>query len=128
MDKTALVEQNINEGKKIVEALDKEGLFFPIAMWYFLPNNKEWRLYFGKDDLSQTGAREYYKQIQKVLNKISPKPDITVNDVTLIGMDSGLAKLIKTAIRTGKGISGVRFTGNVINGQLIDDVYIYRVA
>lgn len=127
MDKTTLVESAINEGKVIVENLDSEGLFFPIAMWFFMPNN-EWRLIFGKEDVNEAGAREYYKKIQKTLNKITPKPDITVSDISLISTDNELAKLIKVALRTGKGISGIRFTGNVINGRLIPDAYIYRVA
>ena len=128
MDKTALVENAIHEGKIIVENLDREGLFFPIAMWSFMPNNNEWRLILGKEDVNDVGAREYYKKIQKVLNKITPKPDITVSDISLISTHNEMAKLIKVALRPGRGISGRRFTGNVINGHLLPDSYIYRVA
>ena len=128
MDKTALVENAINEGKIIVENLDREGLFFPIAMWSFLPNNNEWRLILGKEDVNDVGAREYYKKIQKVLNKIIPRPDITLSDISLISTQNEMAKLIKVALRPGRGISGRRFTGNVINGHLLPDSYIYRVA
>lgn len=128
MDKTTLVENAISEGKKIVESLDNEGLFFPIAMWFFMPNNNEWRLIFGKEDVKDVGAREYYKKIQRVLSKIVPKPDITVNDISLISTENEIARLIKVALRTGRGISGIRFTGNVINGRLIPDAYIYRVV
>lgn len=128
MDKTALVEKAIDEGKVIVENLDNEGLFFPIAMWLFMPNNNEWRLMLGKEDVNEVGAREYYKKIQKVLNKITPKTAITVSDISLISTNNEIAKLIRMALRTGKGISGIRFTGNVINGRLIPDAYIYRVA
>src|SRR5258706_12009721 len=128
MDKTALVENAIHEGKIIVENLDREGLFFPIAMWSFMPNNNEWRLILGKEDVNDVGAREYYKKIQKVLNKITPKPDITVSDISLISTHNEMAKLIKVALRPGRGILGRRFTGNVINGHLVPDAYIYRVA
>lgn len=126
MDKTALVEKAINEGKKIVENLDNEGLFFPIAMWFFMPNSNEWRLIFGKEDLNDVGAREYYKKIQKILNRATPKPDISVNDITLISTEDEIAKLARVALG-GKGISGKRLTGNV-NGRLLPDAYIYRVA
>ncbi|HMI64849.1 MAG TPA: hypothetical protein VK517_02365 [Cyclobacteriaceae bacterium] len=127
MDKTALVENAINEGKIIVENLDREGLFFPIAMWSFMPNNNEWRLILGKEDVNDVGARGYYKKIQKVLNKITPKPDITVSDISLISTHNEMAKLVKVALRPGRGISGRRFTGNVINRHLLPDAYIYRV-
>jgi len=127
MDKTALVENAINEGKIIVENLDREGLFFPIAMWSFMPNNNEWRLILGKEDVNDVGAREYYKKIQKVLKKMTPKPDITISDISLFSTQNEMAKLIKVALRPGRGISGRRFTGNVINGHLLPDAYIYRV-
>jgi len=127
MDKTTLVEKDLREGKDIVENLDKEGIFFPIAMWYFITKSNEWRLVLAKEGISETGAREYYKKIQKVLNKIDPRPEISVSDISLMSTESEVAKLIKTAVKTGKEISGIRFSGNVINGKLIHDAFIYRV-
>jgi hypothetical protein len=57
---------------------------------------------------------------------MNPSPDISVNDISIISTDNALAKLIKSAIHTGKEIAGIRFTGNVVNGVLIDDAFIYR--
>jgi hypothetical protein len=36
--------------------------------------------------------------------------------------------LLRKAVSTGPGISGVRITNNAVNGRIIDDAYIYRVA
>jgi hypothetical protein len=127
MDKTVLVDKDIKEGKEIVKNLDKEGLFFPIAMWYFLQSNNEWRLFFGKDDIDKVGAREYYKKIQKVLNKIESKPAISVNDISLIDLNSEIAKHIRIALKTGKDVSGIKITGNIMNDRRMPDAYIYRV-
>jgi len=41
--------------------------------------------------------------------------------------DSG-AHIFHYVINTGNGISEVRFRGNVINGKLIEDAYIYRLT
>ena len=40
--------------------------------------------------------------------------------------DAPVVALLRTAIRTGPGISGIRFKNNVIDGTLIEDAYIYR--
>ncbi len=126
MDKAILVEKDISEGKKIVQNLDNSGLFFPLAMWFLKPDNNEWRLIFGASDIEEKGTREYYKKIQQSLNKMQPATDITVNDISVISTNNSLAKLIKSAIKTGKDISGIRFSGNVVNGVLINDAFIYR--
>ncbi len=128
MDQTTLVDRNIKDGKEIVQNLDKEGLFFPIAMWFFLPNSNEWRLFFGKEDVNEIGKRDYYKKIKRVLDKSTPKSGITLNDISVISTKDEIAKLVKVAVRTGRKISGIRFTGNVVNGRLISDAYIYRVV
>jgi len=36
--------------------------------------------------------------------------------------------LLRSAISTGPGLSGIRFSRNVINGQLIEDAYLYRIT
>ncbi|MEJ0055204.1 MAG: hypothetical protein WDN75_05835 [Bacteroidota bacterium] len=126
MDKTTLVDKDIKEGKEIVETLDKVGLFFPIAMWFFMPNKNEWRLFFGKEDINYVGSRGYYKKIHKVLNKITPRPDITSNDISLISTENEIVKLIQAAIKTHKKKSGIR--SKAISGRLLSDAYVYRAA
>jgi hypothetical protein len=39
-----------------------------------------------------------------------------------------LVLLLRKAIVTGPGISGIRFTSNSVNGTFIDDAYIYRLT
>jgi hypothetical protein len=38
-----------------------------------------------------------------------------------------MLSLLRVAISTGPGISGIRFTHNTINNVLIEDAYIYRL-
>ncbi|NIV68021.1 hypothetical protein GWN43_04130 [Candidatus Bathyarchaeota archaeon] len=50
-----------------------------------------------------------------------------MRQISVISTEHDLVKLLRAAIHTGPGISGIRFTGNVINGVFIDDAYIYRM-
>ncbi len=42
--------------------------------------------------------------------------------------DADLVRLLRVALKTGGGLSRIRFSKNVINGHFIDDALIYRVA
>jgi hypothetical protein len=42
-------------------------------------------------------------------------------------MNAPLIALLKAAISTGKGVGGIRFSRNTINGHYIEDAYIYRL-
>jgi hypothetical protein len=52
-----------------------------------------------------------------------------LDSIGLMEPDNPLIGLLALAIRTsGNDVSGIRFTNNVINGQLVPDAYIYRLS
>jgi len=51
-----------------------------------------------------------------------------LDDLVLEKPDARIVELIRKAVRTGPAVSGIRFKNNVVDGTLIDDVYIYRAA
>ena len=77
----------------------------------------------------QTCALPIYKQIQKAISKLKNEvTELSLEDVALAKPQAPIVEVMKTAIKTGPGISGIRFSQNVINGVLIEDAYIYRLA
>jgi hypothetical protein len=78
-------------------------------------------------NIAKEGPKSSYAKIQKALVKLKKKDGLALDDVTLAKPSGSLIDLLKVAIRTGPGISGIRFSNNVINGQLIADAYIYRL-
>jgi hypothetical protein len=48
--------------------------------------------------------------------------------VSIAKKDDPLLKLLRIAIKTGPGISNIRFSRNTINGVIIEDAYIYRLT
>ena len=43
MDKKVLVEKDIEEGKRLIEALDKTDFQVEAAMWFYMTDSEEWR-------------------------------------------------------------------------------------
>jgi hypothetical protein len=127
MDQTTLVIDNkIEEGKKLLKKLDDYSLIIKSAFWYLSPENNEWRLNFATPIIDKDGPRKAYTKFQSILSK-NKDINIKFNEISIISPMSNINKLLSSAIKTGEGISGIRFTGNVINGFLIEDAYIYRV-
>lgn len=126
---TQLTDQLVEDGVALVLALDASAVKPKSAFWFFFSDIGSWKLVIADPKLGPDGPRGAYKQIQKVLKKLQKKSTtLALEDVVLAKPDAPIVNVMRTALRTGPGISGIRFTGNMINGVLIDDAYIYRLS
>lgn len=134
MDKATMVEPTltkelIDAGETLVRRLDEGGFNLDVALWLYSSEADGWKLVLAEAKVATKGPRAIYQRIQRVLKKL---PDdaklIDLEDVALMRTDAPIVTLLRTAVKTGRGVSGMRFTNNVINGNLIEDAYIYRVA
>ena len=113
---TQLTPELITEGAKLVEALDLAGIAPDAALWMYFPDVSAWKLLLAEDKVGPEGPRGVYRTIH-----------LSLEDIALAKPDAPLIRLLGQAFTTGPGISGIRFTRNVINGTLIEDAYIYRL-
>jgi len=127
MATTVLVERDIQEGKDLIEALDKTEFKVDASLWFYSSDSDEWRLLIASPFVEENGPRKSYGFIRSVLAQPSPPSGISLKNVSVLSPKNQLIKLLKTAISTGPDIAGIRFTRNVINNTLIEDAYIYRI-
>lgn len=127
--KESLSEQMILAGAELTRRLDDAGLTISAALWLYDPESNYWRLIIASPEVSSKGLKTIYKEVQKVLRMISEAQSvISLKDVSVVDSGNSLISLLKMAVKTGKGISGIRFSRNMINGTLIEDTYIYRLT
>jgi hypothetical protein len=126
MAKTTLVEADYQAGRELVEALDHSGLAPAAALWFLFDEENVWRLLLAIR--SDKDFPELYRQIVDVMDQHGINTKLSADDIALTRPDAPLIKLMKMAIQTGPGISGIRFTHNTINNVLIEDAYIYRLS
>ena len=126
MDKSTLVEMDINEGKELIEALDKAGVSVQAALWIYLSEPDEWRFMIAIPMIDEEGPKKTYTYIQSILAKIT-QPTIALKDISIVSPNYDLIKLLKMVISTGPGIHGIRMKRNTVNNVFIEDVYIYRI-
>ncbi len=125
MDTAILVENLYSEGKKLIEALDRLGYRYPVAL---LTRNEEpegWDLLLGIPDLDVTGSQLVFRQIHKII--IEKGLQLSLNDIRLLDSKDPLFKQLRMLIKTGKEIGRVNFFGNSSNGRRFPDSILYRV-
>jgi hypothetical protein len=117
----------IKSGGTLLKRLDSEEVIVDAALWLYFPEIQNWKLLLSFPKLIQQGPKAAYEIVQNVLAKLT---DIafSLDDITIAKPDAPILNLMRTAINTGPGINGIRFSNNVINGQLIQDAYIYRLT
>jgi hypothetical protein len=127
--KEQLTDAMVDTGAEITRKLDEMGLPIEAALWFFMPEINEWRLLFASSDVITKGPRDVYRTIRRAIDSLGANAAaVPFSVVGLLDSDSELLKLLRVAVRTGQGISRVRFSKNTVNGHFIDDALIYRVS
>ncbi len=133
VDKIEMVESNLSKelidaGAELLRRLDDRGMQPDAAFWFYFPDVSTWKLVLVEVEVGKTGPKEIYRRIQVTLTAAGDDlHPLELDDITLAKPDAPMVALLRTAVHTGPGIAGIRFTRNVVNGTLIEDAYIYRL-
>jgi hypothetical protein len=122
-----LTDAKILAGRKLLAELDKAQLKVRAALWLLDAESRQWRLLIATPLVPTHGPRAVYLRIRKALATLNEK-EITLQDIGAVPTDHPLLPLLAKVIKTGKGISSIRFAGNTINGTFIEDALIYRLT
>lgn len=128
MDKTLLVDKDIEDGKRLVEALDISGFPVTSALWFYLTDSDEWRLLLASPWMVEKGPKKTYALIQSVIAESEPPLSILLKRISVMNPENKLIQLLRTAITTEHELSEIRFTRNTINNIFIEDALIYRLT
>jgi hypothetical protein len=128
MVKSNLTKEMMDAGAALILKLDESGIQPEAALWLYYPDRQTWKLVIAQAKVGSEGPKKLYSQIQEIMGE-EPEgtPQLSLDDVTLSKPDAPIIMLLRMAIRTGPGISKIRFTDNVIDGTVIEDAYIYRL-
>ena len=127
--KEILTKEMIQAGADLIRRLDEAHLEVNASLWLYIPDANLWRLVIASPAVTAEGPKRVYQNIQSVL---SQGPDdayeVTLSDISVVENTDPLITLFRIAVKTGMGISGLRFSRNTINGHFIEDAYLYRVT
>jgi hypothetical protein len=129
MVKELLTSEMIDVGENLLKSLDAMGLPITAAMWLFDAETNDWRLKFASPATSIIGRREVYGKVAEARNALGlSSDDFPLDTVGLFDSGDKLIGSLQKALKTGPGISRIRYSRNVVNGQFIHDALIYRLT
>lgn len=131
MGEKALVESQIADTAKFLEALDASGASPTVAVWYFYEDIEEWRLIVAGptyDALLPKQEPLAYRKLAEALSALSIA-SVSVSDLKLLKTSSPLVKALQFLVRTPpNAATRAHFSNTTLNGIFMKEMIIMRSA
>jgi hypothetical protein len=126
MDTATLVNFDIENGKEVIDALDRDGKTPNVALWAKIPDYEDWRLVIASDQLDQTSSLSGYTEINESLKRAGfpfrRKPTISLRP-----MDKPFIQGLRKAFASAVDTYGMRIGGQMFGDQYLEDAFVYRI-
>lgn len=125
MYKTVLVAKDVENGRRILDRLNREGWNVTAAFWFHSEEEGRWKLVIVSPDVSDKGPRLLYTMIQTMLSELAKDPkdpvEFALDQIMLVSPFSLLYKRVKQ----GAGLRVV--VGGPLREGLNEDAYVYQM-
>jgi hypothetical protein len=142
MVKTSLVERDLLEGRRFLDALKEQQELklgrrklkwlpashfrLEAAFWCYLPDSREWRLVIATPLVDEQGPLVTYRDVRLVLSQ-NLDLDLSLQNISVVSPKEPLVKAFKKAMKMARDPLGTRFTHSTIEGNYVEDAYVYRL-
>ena len=127
MDQKPLVDSAKSDGARLVHELHKNS-FDAAAFWFWIPDVSKWRLILATPLIESEGSIKAWEKLCQSWQTIKPPLSLSLDDIWLTTPMDSLVQLLRLSTKTDRGVHGIDFSDNVINGILIHGAYIYRIT
>ena len=126
MGTPTLVTFDIENGERVVDALDKAGKAPNVALWAILPDYEDWRLVIASDRLDQSSEFSGYSEINEAIRKAGipfhRKPTIFLRP-----MDNPMIQALRSAYASMSDNYGMRLGSQIFGDKYLEDAVVYRI-
>lgn len=123
MYKTVLVKDMIEDGAKLLKALDGRGIPVRASAWFDDPEKMAWKLVVVTSVAGDPGPLEAYLQIQQAMNGLDL--GIALDDIVVMSPSSKKFQAFKRTIE-GVAQGATLHPQDPAHGVAFDDAYVYR--
>lgn len=123
--KETLTEAMITAGAELTESLDRAKWPVVASLWLFDAETNQWRLLLASPAVDENGPRESYRRVYEALRQTNAS--VPLESVSVVSSDDPIVRAFRSAYRTSAEVVGRRVFRSAIDGQFVDDAYIYRV-
>jgi hypothetical protein len=126
VDTVALVSFDIENGREVIAALDRDGKAPNVALWAKLPDYENWRLVIASDRLDQSSPRSGYSELNAAMTRagipIHREPSIYLRP-----METPFIQALRRAFASAKETYGMRLGGQMFGDKYLEDAFVYRI-
>jgi len=124
MDTATLVEEMIDDGRRLLMELERDHFEVMVAFWAKRGEPGRWQLRIASKAVDASGAMPFHQVVREALRRL-PDPMITSEEVRLIGANDPMAKDALAIRQRQAGTRPIRYDGRRLGNTVIDDAYIY---
>ncbi|MCC6357413.1 MAG: hypothetical protein IT450_01605 [Phycisphaerales bacterium] len=129
MGPQALVDTEIERGRRLIQAMDERGIGVSMALWLYHEESSEYWLTIAGKFVDELGKHEAYLRIARILTETGLGEELPLRRVQVVFPDEPLVRSIRKLVKTpAKGLVGFRLSRSHVNGIAISDGYVYRAA
>jgi hypothetical protein len=127
LDTETLVDDKIEDCRKLLEALAAAGFEMTAAFWMRRNDDGKWRFYIVSPLVDTAGIFEAYRRVQPLIRRRVYPPWADPADVRLIGPSDPLAKDVLNIYAGPRAPRDhpIRWTGIWLGNSSIDGAYLY---
>lgn len=115
-----LVREQVEAGRELLRKIEQAGIAVTAAMWRFLPESDEWRLFIYSPLVDQLSSRPVYQRIQPLLEGQHEAGEIFLDQITVAKSRDPFVAYVSQRVGPSRQ-DDVPFSDNA------DDLLIYRL-
>lgn len=127
MDTIALVENQIDDGQRLLDRLYEEGFAVRAACWAKPAEEDSWSFYISSPVVDETGVTAAYRQVFRVLRSLGGVW-VTDSDIKLVGDKHAVTHDLLDMLRRYPGRMPTRSRRPLLGGVPVDEVYVYPLV
>lgn len=125
MDKTALVDSELELGKKIIHEVERLGIPIDLAAWV-QDERLDWRLIISSPVLTKIGGtRRVYDAIYTVFANLDDV-NLELDDIAVWSPSETVAQDLKNYVRTGERLQTVKLRDLDLGAKTFRSLVVYR--
>lgn len=126
MDKTTLVERDLDAGEQIVRAMERAGIRVDLAAWLQDDDDGSWQLVISTPALTEDGGTDRaYEALMVILADVGV-PDLHLGVVSLRSPNTTIIQNLKNLVRTGDVLQRISLSNLDLGPKWFRAAIIYR--
>ena len=134
MHTETLVDSDVADGRKLIDALQKAGVRIKAALWYFGTEMNEWRLMIQLPLSNEYHHRSAFDEIEKVRRTLGPQFHLPLRKIAVQSQHSHLVNTVRKKVeKNGGSREGFYYVGQRVPVKervgidFIEDVYVFFI-